>query len=192
MLVRAAVIFVLALLVLPTLAFAQLEVGGSYTHITGNNGLDGFSGSVGWEFSKRVTLVGQGDFLFDTSRAGVFDLSPQTGTISIHSNLQNYLGGARVRIIGWKPLKALEKRKLLPFGELLFGVSRLHQQVKDTLGTISVDASDSSFTWVLGGGVDYTLTNRWLARGNVDLVRTHFVDTGQSRLRIGIGIAYQF
>ena len=192
MLVRAAVVFVLALLVVPTLAFAQLEVGGGYTHLTGNQGLDGFSGTVGWQFSKRVTLVGQGDFLFDTSRAAVFDLSPTTGAVSIKSNLQNYLGGARVRIIGFKPLKSIEKRKLLPFGELLFGVSRLHQQVKDTIGTISVDASDSAFTWVLGGGVDYTLSNRWLARGNIDLVRTHFVDSGQSRLRIGLGIAYQF
>jgi hypothetical protein len=192
MLFRGAVIFVLALIVLPTLAFAQLEVGGSYTHLTGNQGLDGFEGSVGWEFNRRVILVGQGDFLFDNSRAAVFDLTPSTGAISIKSNLQNYLGGARIRIIGWKPLKSLEKRKLLPFAEILFGVSRLHQQVKDTQGTISTEASDSAFTWVLGGGVDYTLTNRWLARGNLDLVRTHFVSTGQSRLRIGLGIAYQF
>jgi opacity protein-like surface antigen len=89
-------------------------------------------------------------------------------------------------------MKALEKRKILPFAEVLFGVSRLHQEVKDTAGTISVDASDKAFTWVLGGGVDYTLSSKWLARGNLDFVRTHFVDTGQSRLRFRVGLAYAF
>lgn len=176
----------------PTMAFSQLEAGGSYTHLTGNQGLDGFSGSVGYQFTQRVTLVGQADFLWDSSRVGVFDVAPSVGAVRIKSNAQDYLGGARIRVIGWKPLKSLEKRKLLPFGQVLFGVSRLSQTVRDTQGTIEISAADKAFTWVLGGGIDYTLSNRWVARANIDFVRTHFVDEGQSRLRIGIGLGYSF
>jgi opacity protein-like surface antigen len=171
---------------------AQLEASGYYTHLTGNFGLDGFSGGVGYQFNRHVTLVGDADFLWDTSRIGVLDLTPQVGATSVKSNEQNYLGGARIRIIGWKPMRALEKRKILPFAEVFFGVSRLHQEVKDTAGTISADASDTAFTWLVGGGVDYTLSSKWLARGNLDFVRTHFVDQGQSRLRFRAGLAYVF
>jgi hypothetical protein len=185
-------LFLLLLVVVPTATWAQFEAGVSYTHLSGNNGLNGFSPSIGWQFNRYVTLVGQADFLWNTSRVGVFDLSRTTGAVTIKSNLQDYLGGARVYIIGWKATKKLEKRKILPFGELLFGESRLHQELKDSLGTISLSASDHAFTWVMGGGVDYTLSARWLARGNLDLVRTHFVDSGQSRLRINIGLAYVF
>ena len=186
----ALVIFVVSLA--SSLAFGQLEVGAGYAHVSGNGGLDGVNTSVGWEYGRRVILVGDGDFLWDTSRVGAFDLSPNTGAIIVKSNLQNYLGGGRVRLIGWKPLKGLEKRKLLPFGEFLIGISRLSQEVKDANGTISLNAADSAFTWEIGAGADYTLSNQWLARGRLDLVRTHFVEAGQSRFRFSIGIVRVF
>ncbi len=185
-------LLMLALVLAPSVAFGQLEVGGGYTHMSGDSGLDGFNASVGWQFSRRVELIGDGDFIFDNSRVGVFDLSSSTGTVRVKSNLQNYLVGARVRVIGWKPLKSIEKRKLLPFGEILIGASRLSQTVTDTAGTVSLNASDKAFTWALGGGAEYTLSNRWLARTRLDLVRTHFVDAGQSRFRFSLGVAYAF
>ena len=181
-----------ALMLLPSVALGQLEVGGGYAHISGNGGLDGLNASVGWEFSRRVIIVGDGDFVFDTSRVGAFDLSPNTGAILVKSNLQNYMGGARVRLVGWKSLKGLEKKKLLPFGEILIGVSRLSQKVEDANGTIDQNASDKAFTWELGGGLDYAMSSQWLARGRLDLVRTHFVESGQSRLRFSLGIARVF
>jgi hypothetical protein len=190
--VTATLMVIAVLLLVPAIAVGQLEVGAQYTHLTGNDGLDGLSASVGWQFNRRVTLVGQGDLLWDTSRAGVFDLAPNVGAVSLNSNLQDILGGARVRVIGFKPLKSIEKRKLLPFGELLFGVSRLSQRVKDSQGTVSIQAADRAFTWVLGGGLDYTLSGKWLARTNIDLVRTHFVDAGQTRMRLSIGLAHVF
>jgi hypothetical protein len=185
-------LMLLVLLALPTLVFGQLEVGGDLTYVSGNSGLTGFSGTAGWQCGKKVTMVGEGDFLWDNSRVGVFDLSPNTGVVSIKSNSQNYLFGARVKIIGWKPLKTLEKRKLLPFGELLFGYSRLSQTISASSSGASTSAADRAYSWALGGGVDYTLTNHWLARGKVDLLRTHFVDAGQSRLRLNLGLAYIF
>lgn len=190
--IRVVSLVLFILVVVSATAFGQLEVGGGYTHLTGNNGTDGFSGSVGWQFSHRVTLVGEGDFLWDTSKAGVFELVPSVGAVRISTNTQNYLGGARIRLSGWKAMKSVEKHKLMPFAEVLIGWSRLHQSVADTQGAISADASDRAFTWVLGGGVDYSLSKKWVARGKLDLVRTHFVDEGQSSLKIHLGIAYLF
>lgn len=197
---RAMRIFLFLVISLPATAFAQfggaqlerVEVSGGWTHLTGNNGLDGLNAGAGYYVTNHVSVVGDFDFLWDTSKSSVFDLLPSTGAITFKSNEQNYLVGGRVRILGFKPLKTLEKRKILPFGEILFGTSRLHQEVKDTAGTISAEASDRAFTWAFGGGVDYTLSAKWVARGRVDFVRTHFADEGQSRLRLNLGLAYRF
>jgi hypothetical protein len=190
--IRVVSLVLFILVVVSATAFGQLEAGGGYTHMSGNGGTDGFSGTVGWQFNRKVTLIGEGDFLWDTSQAGVFNLVPSVGALRIHTNLQNYLGGARVSILGWKAMKPIEKHKLRPFGEVLVGVSRLSQTVNDVQGTISASAADQAFTWVLGGGLDYTLNKNWVARSNIDLIRTHFVDSGQSGLRIHLGIAYLF
>ena len=45
---------------------------------------------------------------------------------------------------------------------------------------------------MVGGGADYRLTSHWVARIKLDFLRTHFADTGQSRVRLGLGIAYTF
>jgi hypothetical protein len=176
---------------LSSAAVAQLEVGGSYSHLTGNSGLDGVTGSAGWQWNQYVTLIGEANFLWDTSRIGVFDLSSDTGVIRIKSDYQSYLGGGRVNLRRLIKQKELEKRKIIPHAQLLFGVSHLHQKVLDALGT-SLNASDSAFTWVLGGGVDYALSRHWVSRGDLNFVRTHFVDAGQSRLKVSIGLSYKF
>jgi len=184
-------LFLLVLIGLSSAGWAQLEVGGSYSHLTGNSGLDGVTGSAGWRWNQYVTLVGEANFLWDTSRIGVFDLSSDTGVIRIKSDYQSYLGGGRVNLIRLFKQKELEKRKLIPHAQLLLGVSHLHQKLLDATGT-SLNASDSAFTWVLGGGIDYALSPHWIARGDLDFVRTHFVDAGQSRLKTEIGLSYKF
>jgi len=174
-------------------AFAQLETGFGYTHLTGNFGLDGLGASVGYQFNRHVGLIAQGDFVWDTSDIGVFDLVPRAAGLRIKSNEQNYVGGVRVRMIGWKPMQTLEKRKLLPFGQFLMGVSRLNQKITNFSGPgTNLEATDQAFTWIIGGGVDYTISKDWLARGSIDLARTHFVDSGQSRARVHIGLVYVF
>ena len=45
---------------------------------------------------------------------------------------------------------------------------------------------------MLGGGAGYVLSPHWAARANFDLLRTHFADSGQSRLRFVLGVAYTF
>src|SRR3954454_22503011 len=147
-------------LILPLLAHAQFEAGAAYTHISGDGGLDGFTASMGWHFNGHVQLIGQTDFVWDNSRIGVFDLVPNVGTVTTKADMQQYLGGGRFRIIGFKPLTPLTKRKILPFGEVLMGVSRLNQSVKAVQTGVDVSAADSAFTWVVGAGVDYTLNRK--------------------------------
>jgi len=190
---RSGVTLLLALSIsIVAAAQSRLEVGGGLAYLSGNGGLTGLNAEAAYHFTGPVYLVGEGDFLWDNSRVGVFDLSPNTGAVRIKSNSQQFLGGARIQIIGWKETKGLEKRKLIPFGEILLGMSRLSQTVVDTTGTISLSASDNGFTWVLGGGVDYRLSSKWVARGGLDLVRTHFVDSAQSHARVTAGIFYRF
>jgi outer membrane protein OmpA-like peptidoglycan-associated protein len=45
---------------------------------------------------------------------------------------------------------------------------------------------------MVGGGGDYRLSPHWVFRFKLDFLRTHFADTGQSRLRPTLGIAYTF
>ena len=45
---------------------------------------------------------------------------------------------------------------------------------------------------MVGGGADYRLASHWVGRFKIDFLRTHFADTGQSRVRLGLGIAYTF
>jgi long-subunit fatty acid transport protein len=188
-----SVLFFLALVVsLSTGAHAQLEVNGGFTHLTGDFGLNGFNGAAGWQFKPQVELTVDTDFVWNTSKTGVFDLAPTTGEFIIKSNLQNISGGARVDLVGWKALHALSKKKLLPFAELLFGWSRLGQSLTSSTGVVSFSGSDDAYTYTFGGGVDYRLGEQWFTRGRLDWERTHFESAAQNRARLSITIGRFF
>jgi len=172
---------------LPVCAMAQrLEVNGGYAHSSGDLGLDGFNAGASWWFTPRVSLAADVDGLWDASRVGVFELS-NIGAVSVKSNMQNYLVGPRVFFPrAWKRYP-----KVVPFGELQFGMTHLHT----TLHQVNLPdeaQGDTAFSWMMGGGADYLLRNHWAARVNVDLLRTHLADSGQSRVRFVMGVVYTF
>jgi hypothetical protein len=101
--------------------------------------------------------------------------------------MQNWLIGPRV----FFPTKKIKRFDLDPFGEFQFGGTYLNQQISQA-GAASMSASDTAYSWMLGGGVDYVLSPHWAARGNLDLLRTHLSDMGQTRLRFVLGVAYTF
>jgi len=82
--------------------------------------------------------------------------------------------------------------RLWPFGEVQIGFSHLSSSLVNPSTSISQSGSDNAFSWMLGGGADYRLSSHWVGRFKVDLLRTHFSDTGQTRVRLGFGIAYTF
>jgi hypothetical protein len=177
----------LTVLTLPQAARGQgLEVGGGYAHVTGDFGTDGFNVGAAWWFTKRVTMAADYDSTWDTSSLTNFTFT-QVGAIATKSHLQSFLVGPRIFFsTNWT-----DKYKLYPFGEAQFGVSHLSQDVTQ-VGQPTLSASDTGFTWMLGGGADYLFSDHWSGRANVDFLRTHLANEGQSRLRLVLGIRYTF
>jgi hypothetical protein len=169
----------------PSASKAQgLELGGGYVHNTGDFGLDGFDLSAAWFFSPSVAVAAEYDGAYDTSRVGAFEFT-SVGAIAAKSHIQDFLIGPRFYFAQHR------YAKLMPFGEAQFGVSHLKSTIQE--GTQpSVSNSDSGFSWMIGGGTDYQLATHWTARGELGLLRTHFVNEGQSRLRVAINLSYVF
>jgi len=188
----ALIVLVIVFLLSSAAAHAQkLEVGGGYAHITGDLGLDGYNvGGALW-FSRRVSMAFGYDSAYDTSKIGTFELT-STGEVAVKSHIQDFLVGPRIYFPGAiKSKKVKYGKRLTPFGELQFGLTHLNTAINQ-VSVGSKSASDTAFSWMLGGGVDYILAPHWTARVNLGLLRTHLADTGQSRLRLGLGIAYTF
>jgi len=181
---------------LSTAAFSQasesildkrnLELSGGWIHSTGDNGLDGFNFGASLWFNRRVSIAFSYDHAGDTSTLGNFGLT-SAGLVTINSHLQNWLIGPRV----FFPTKKVKRFDLDPFGEFQFGGTYLSQKISQ-VGVGSSSASDTAYSWMLGGGADYVLSPHWAARANLDLLRTHLSDMGQSRLRFVLGVAYTF
>jgi len=177
---------ILITLLSPRLSAQNLELSGGWAHLTGDNGVDGFGVGIAAMFTSRVGVALNYDDTWDSTTLGAFELT-SVGLTSTHSHLQNFLVGPRI-FFAQKQIK--NKYVLSPFGEAQFGGSHLSNKLQQVATGLQESASDSGFTWMLGGGVDYGLAPHWALRGNLDFVRTHFVDSGQSRLRWLLGVAY--
>lgn len=178
--------FLGTLLLSPTARGQGLELAGGWAHVTGDGGTDGFNVGAAWWFTKRVTIAADYDCGWNTSNLSNFAFT-QVGAIVVKSHMQSVLFGPRIFFsTSWT-----DKHKLNPFGETQYGLSHLNQSVTQvTTGTVS--ASDTAFTWTLGGGAEYLITPHWSGRLNLDLMRTHLANEGQSRLRMVLGITYTF
>lgn len=174
-----------------TASAQKFELNGGVTHVSGNQGVDGFTVGAGLWFNHRVSVAANYDGLWDTSQIGQFELTP-TGQVVSKSHLQNYLFGPRFFFPGL--IKAKEKRvaNLLPFVEVQFGISHLKSTLEQPAADLSQSTSDTGFSWMLGAGVDYKFSPHWVGRLNLDFLRTHLADAGQSRVRLGGGVAYTF
>jgi hypothetical protein len=163
-----------------------LELSGGWVHSTGDFGLDGFNLGAAWWVAPKISVAAEYDGAYDVSRVGQFEFT-DVGAIAAKSHLQDFLIGPRFYFAQRK----MGKYSLRPFGEAQFGVSHLKSTIQEGVQP-SVTNSDSAFSWMLGGGADYQLTSHWIARGNLDLLRTHLNEEGQSRLRLVLGVAYTF
>jgi outer membrane protein OmpA-like peptidoglycan-associated protein len=185
--------FLTLIFVFPLLASAQipLEINGGYAHISGDGGLDGLNiGAAVW-FGRRVSVGADYDSAWDNSHLGAFELT-QTGLIVTKNHLQNFLVGPRISFPGVLKNKHTYLPRLWPFAEVQIGSSHLSASLENPTTSTSQSASDNAFTWMMGGGADYRLSSHWVSRFKLDFLRTHFADTGQSRIRLGIGVAYTF
>jgi opacity protein-like surface antigen len=173
-------------LAVPAGASAQgLELAGGWAYITGNNG-NGFNVGAGWYFTNHVQLAADYDTVWKDNIIGTFQLT-SLGLVTSKTHLQNWLFGPRVFFYS----RDVHKRRMNVFGEAQFGFSHTRTRL-ELVNMPSTSTTDNGFSWMLGGGAEYAITRHWAARGKLDLLRTHFANAGQSRLRLGIGLAYTF
>jgi opacity protein-like surface antigen len=164
----------------------NLEVSGGFAHVTGDAGLNGFNLATGYWFNRHVSLNFDYDWASNTSTLGVLSLT-SIGHTAIKSRFQDWLVGPRV----FFPSHKIKKYRFDPFAEFMIGGSHLSEKIQQT-NFPTQSASDSAFAWALGGGADYQFSSQWFGRINLDLLRTHFADAGQSRLRLILGVGYTF
>jgi opacity protein-like surface antigen len=180
------VVSAIMLVLLPHASAQNLEFMGGWAHSTGDFGLDGLDAGVAAMFTSRVGLAFNFDSMWDTSKIGTFELT-SVGQTVVKNFMEDGLIGPRV-FFAQKKIK--KKYVLSPFGEAQFGESYLSTTIQQQQTGLNQTASDTAFSWMLGGGVDYVVAGHWSVRGNLDFLRTHFSDTGQSRLRFVLGVAY--
>jgi len=173
--------------------FYRWELSGGWSHITGDEGLNGFNAGAWVYLDPRISIGFNYDGVYNTTVLGAFALT-NVGLTTTKSHLQNFMAGPRFYFPGvFTPHCGVQGHLPLlhPFVEAQFGESELWTEVSSVnVGTVT--SSDTTFSWLLGAGGDLDFKEHWSARINTDLLRTHFVDTGQSRLRLILGVAFRW
>lgn len=149
-------------------AFAQTPGRGSgelsfgYQHLTGDIGKDGWGLGAEYNFGKNWGLEGE---------LGGYYGKKHDVTDHVHT----FLFGPRI-------VFDTNSYKWTPFAHFLIGPA-----YRSGSG-----ANDTAFSWALGGGVDWNVSDRWAVPLKADLLHTNFFGNGDTHARVGIGVAYKF
>ena len=175
--------------------FHRFELSGGYAHISGNEGMDGFNAGVSVFLARYISLGFNFDGVWDTTilGSGAFALT-NIGLVTTKSHMYDYLAGPRIYFPGvLKPHcgTANVMPILRPFVQAQFGESTLWTEVS-SVNIGSVATQDTSFSWLLGGGGEFRIDRHFAARVSADLLRTHIADSGQSRIRVILGVVGRF
>src|SRR5262252_2538131 len=103
----------------------NLEVGGGYTHVTGDSGLNGFNLSTGLWFNRHISLNVDYDWASNTSTLGVLSLT-NAGHTAVKNRYQDWMIGPRV----FFPPHSIKKYKFDPFLEFKIGGAHLSQKIQ--------------------------------------------------------------
>jgi len=144
----------------------------------GSYSLNGGSASVAYNVNSW--LSGVADF-------GGYHNGSILGTHT-DGTLSTYMFGPRVSF--------RRVRRMTPFAQALFGVA--HESGSLSGSTTTTINSNNAFATSIGGGVDYSLSHRFLLRPlQVDYLLTRFSETGlgtqsQNNLRVSTGVVFRF
>ncbi len=162
-----------------------------YTTQTGNFGPNGFEVGLDYRLRSFLAIAAEGSFMFSSERINDVEtnLTPNRRTdVRLSASNYNIQAGPRF----FFP-KAFRQPKMVPFGHLLFGVSRESADFELTSQDDQIgSAADTNWSWTLGGGVDYWFNEKWSVRGKVDLLKTHFGGEGQTKARFTASVVYNF
>jgi hypothetical protein len=178
----------------PPVPFYRWEISGGYAHISGNEGLNGFNAGASVFLARNISLGFNFDGVWDTTilASGAFALT-NIGLVTTKSHLYDYMSGPRIYFPGvLKPHCGINALPVLrPFVQAQFGESTLFTQVSSVnIGTVATQ--DTAFSWLIGGGGEFRIDDHFAARVSADLLRTHIADSGQSRIRIILGVVGRF
>ncbi len=167
----------------------DLEFSGGYEHISGDQGLDGYRVGMGWNPIPQFQLHLTYDGVYDNSTIGTFEFT-SVGSTFTNSHLQEIMVGPRYFLPGaFKNHGRIKGNVLVPFVDASFGETRLHSTISNSaIGEIN--SADTAFSWGIGGGVDYRIYPHWAIRSNLGFLRTHFGNSGQGRVTLGLGVVW--
>lgn len=162
--------------------------GYSYLHVsefnTGYN-FNGGSGSLAYNFTPMLGVVA--DF------GGYHWSGPFQNEGNLTINVVSYLFGPRV---------SLRHGKFTPFAQALFGgahgsfngsESCTDARVRGQGGCPSVSTSDNSFSFAVGGGLDWNATTHIGIRLiQAEYLMTQFLDSTQNNARISTGVTIRW
>lgn len=145
---------------------------------TGNVSMNGWDASLEGKFLPWIGVVADLDWHYGSrDLAGCRGLGCNPTVAHFHASRHMFLLGPRASITAGK---------YTPFAELLVGVA--HQT--DTGGNVSI--SDTSFSNLLGGGLDYKLLKGIGWRVELDSVYNRMFSRGHHDLRFSTGIVFRF
>jgi len=201
--VKKTVVAVFLVCVLAEAARAQLPSGNvffGYSYAHGNLGApallpdqggiaaSGSFGSNGWNASgeiKFLPLMGLvGDF---SGHYGSQTATTVCGFVPFCVPIQEPMDSTVYHFL-FGPQLSFSVGKVRPFAHALFGAGH----VSESATVQSFSASDTSFAYALGGGLDYRLLGplRWRVQG--DWLHDHFFGSGQSNFRFSTGPVLHF
>lgn len=183
MLRQLAIACALACFALPAYAQAPLpgvqrgmtiELGGGYDYTQFNTyqgwpNVNGYYGSIGINITRWLQVYGDG--------------AEQFGSIT-DGNVRLFGDHAGARFY-YRPRYSMFN----PFGEALFGVSKLDLNYT----TFNEKFSENGFSFKVGGGLDLNVSRHWSIRAfNADYYRTPFLETHQNNLWLSAGVVFKF
>jgi opacity protein-like surface antigen len=191
MYVNRAIAIAFILFVLADAGYAQIPGGNVYfgysymsADLVSNNrtSLNGWNGSIEGKVLPFIGLVA--DFSGEYGNSPVIPNPACTGIIggpclplSASTHIQTFLFGPRV---------SFSVAKIRPFAEALIGAGHISESAS------LVSNSDTSFSYALGGGLDYHLIPLISWRLEGDAVQTRFFSNTQNNVRISTGIVIHF
>jgi len=165
---------------LPLLAQSEtprFDIFGGYSHVGNYNiGLNGWIASGNLNFNRWFGIEGDVSGHYGSQTLGPAVIILPGVPNKINSRMHNFDFG---------PSLTYRSSKYNAFGHLLFGASHTN------VSAAGFGQGDTAFSWVLGGGADYNLTQKWAARFQLDLLRTDFFNHGDSHGRVSLGIVYR-
>lgn len=142
--------------------------------LTDRQNFHGWNADIAGNIGRHFALVG--DFSGHYKSEGLLGASA-------NANIYNFLFGPRVKAtIG----------RVTPFGEVLFGASRIGAGA-NVLGTTIASTSDTNFAWAVGGGLDFGLSRNFAIRpAKVDYIMVRQAGESFNNVRFSTGVVLRF